>query len=355
VSRGKTKQTTTSTFNNQTNLNDHSRGLFDTQFNKVSGMLDGRQAAPYGGQFVAGLSGREQQARNMFEQNMGSFNPGFDEGEGLIRGATWDPQQMGAARELGTGLMGDFGAVADRYMNPYQQNVINVMRQQSNDAMNERLAQSRERDLRNRAYGGSGSAVSQGIAMAEAQKGLDAQTAGLLYQGFNDARGFYGQDLDRSDNRIRYANDEDFRLTGYNNDIGLQRSNFDMQRGGLLADMAGRRHGLAMNDIYGLNELGEVDRGIEQDRLGMEYNDFLRQDEDQWRKIQAQMGLLGSIPMLTNTSGTQSSQSTQTTNPGLLGTLGQLGGIASMFVPGGQLGGLMSGAMKSRQKAAGAS
>jgi len=49
------------------------------------------------------------------------------------------------------------------------------------------------------------------------------------------------------------------------------------------------------------------------------------------------MGLLGSIPMLTNTAGNSTQTQVQTSNPGLLGTLGQVGGLASMFVPGGGL------------------
>jgi hypothetical protein len=179
----------------------------------------------------------------------------------------------------------------------------------------------------NRAYGGSGSAVSEGIATAEANKNLNNQMAGLLYQGYNDARGYYGADIDARE-----------------------------RRAGGLAELAAGRHQMNTDDIYGLNQFGEVERGIEQDRMGMEYNDFLRQEQDQWQKIQAQMGLLGSIPMLMNQSGTENSQTTRTTNPGLLGTLGQIGGIAGgMFGTGGMfpgaLGGLFSGNMKTNADA----
>lgn len=306
MSRGKTTSTSNQSYNQTTSLTPWSQGQFDNQFGTVKGLLDNRQATPYDGQFVAGLSDREQQARGMFEQNMGSFNPQFDESADMIRNA---------------GLHADFGNVADQYMNPYQANVIDALRSQSTDALNENLAAAKERSLRNRAYGGSGHAVSEGIAQGEANKALNNQIAGLLYQGYNDARGFYGQD------------------------IGAQE-----RRGGMLAELAAGRHQLNTNDIFGLNSLGEVERGIEQDRLGMEYNDYLRRDEDEWRKIQAQMGLLGSIPMLTNTSGTSSGTNTQTSNPGLLGTIGGIANIAgAAFGEGGafpQIGGLMSNMMR---------
>lgn len=309
MSKGKTKSSSTTRYNNTQTLNPWSQNQWQGQFDKIQGMLSDSPVQAYSGDLVAGLSGREQQARGMYEQNMGSFNPQFDESADMIRNA---------------GLFADFGSQAEQYMNPFQTQVIDTLRTQSGDNLAEALAQSRERSLRNRAYGGSGSAVSEGIATAEAQKALDAQLANLLYSGFNDARSMYGADIDARERRAVS-----------------------------LADLAAGRHQMNTADIMGLNTLGEVDRGIEQDRMGANYNEWLRQQDEELRRIGIQTGLLGAIPMLTNSSGTQSSNSTQTTNPGLLGTLGQVGGIASMFVPGGGMAGLFSGAMKTAGGAAG--
>jgi hypothetical protein len=305
MSKGKTKSTSTS--NTSQTLNPWSQNQFQTQFGKVQNSLDANPVQAYSGSLVAGLSGREQAARSGFEGNMGSFNPVFDRVEADFNNA---------------GLQADFGGVADQYMNPYESQVIDStmsditrMNEGQNAAMRGRAAASG-------AYGGSGVAVGQALNNEAAQREMARTGSQLRYQGYNDARGYYGQDIDARERRA----------------MGT-------------ANLAAQRHGMMTDDFMTQNEFGEVDRGIEQDRLGADYNEFLRQNEEKLRRTGIQAGLLGSIPMLTNTSGT--STNTQTTNPGLLGTLGQLGSMASLFVPGGQMMGMMSGGMKAMQKRGG--
>ncbi|CAB4140946.1 hypothetical protein UFOVP399_34 [uncultured Caudovirales phage] len=157
----------------------------------------------------------------------------------------------------------DFGGVADTYMNPYEQSVIDTTMAditRMNEGQNAAL---RGRAAASGAYGGSGVHVGQALNNEAAQREMARTGSQLRYQGYNDARGLFAQDN---------SND---------------------------------------------------------------YNEFLRQQEERQRRIQTEMGLLGTIPMLTNSTGT--SQNTQSTNPGLMGTLGQGLGLASMFVPGGGL------------------
>jgi len=329
MSKGKTKSSSTSNFSNTQTLNPWSQNKWQGQFDKIQGMLGDSPVQAYSGDLVAGLSGREQQARGLFEQNMGSFNQDFDQARGLIDGAGYNPQA------LGTGLQSGFGDVSEQYMNPYERQVVDTTLADINRVADEQMSSARGRAAASGAYGGSRLGVMEGQVADAAQRNAASTAAQLRYQGYNDARGFYGSDLDRIDDRIQYGNEQQM--------LGNQ---WDVQRGGLLADLASGRHQMNTADIMGLNTLGEVDRGIDQDRMGADYNEWLRQQDEEMRRIGIQTGLLGAIPMLTNSSGQQSSTQTQTTNPGLLGTLGQVGGLASMFVPGGQMAGLFSTGMK---------
>lgn len=306
MSGGKTKSRSSSTTSTTQSLNPWSQNQWQSQFNNVRGLLDSNPVGQsYGGDLVAGLSGREQQARGLFEQNMGSFNPQFDQSADMIRGA---------------GTYADFGGVADQYMNPYQQNVVDVAIGDINRNRDDMNASSRDAALQNRAYGGSRQAVAEGINNEAALREVARTSANLNYQGYNDARNYYG--MDQQD---------------------------QISRAGMLADLASGRHNMATQDIMGLNGLGEVDRGIEQDRMGANYNEWLRQQDDVYRRSAVEQGLLGQVPMLINSNGTQNSSSTQSSNPGLMGALGTAASIGAMFVPGGQiagLGGLFSSAMK---------
>ena len=287
-------------------LNPWSQQQWQDQFNRVQDSMTNNPVQAYTGQMVAGLDPLEQQARSMYQNQMGSYNAGLDQSLTDMNGA---------------GLQADFGSVADQYMNPYERQVIDATLADINHQNDMQNAATRGRAAASGAYGGNRVAVAEGINN-EAANRLAAQTgANLRYQGYNDARGYYGQDIATRENRARYG-----------------------------ADVATQRHALGMQDISGLNSLGEVNRGIEQDRLGAAQNDWLRQQQEQWQRTGVQAGLLGSIPMLQNQSG--SSSTTETTNPGALGTLGQLGGLASMFVPGGGLAGLFSGGMAAAGAAA---
>jgi hypothetical protein len=159
----------------------------------------------------------------------------------------------------------DFGASADQYMNPYESQVIDSTMADITRMNEGQNAAARGRAAASGAYGGSGVAVSEALNNAEAQREMARTGSQLRYQGYNDARGLFGQDIDN------------------------------------------------------------------------EYNDFLRMQAERQQRVGNEMGLLGSIPTLVNSSGTSTQTDTQSSNPGLLGTIGALGGIASQFVPGGGL------------------
>lgn len=310
MSRGKRRSSSTSNTQTTQTLSPWSQQQFNNRSSAIDNYMSDNQFQSYDGPLVAGLSDRENQARGLFEQNMGSFTGDFDEARSMIRSA---------------GTHADFGNVSDQYMNPYQRDVVDVAVNDIHRYNDERNAQAKERSLQNRAYGGSGHQVAEALNNEAAMREAARTTANLNYQGYNDARGFYDRDIQDQINR-----------------------------GGLIADLGAREHSMNANDALTLNQLGEVDRGIEQDRLGANYNEFLRGEEDFYRRLAVMQQQLGMTPMLVNGTQNSQSRSTESSNPGLLGTLGQAASIGSMFVPGGQiagLGGIFSNAMKTRAEA----
>lgn len=311
MSRGKRKSSSTSNTRTTQSLSPWSQ----QQFNQRSGAIDDYMAnnpfERYDGPLVAGLSDRETRARGLFEQNMGSFSGDFDEARSMIRSAP---------------THADFGDKAHLYMNPYEDAVVDTTIDEIHRYNDERNAQAKEQALANRAYGGSGGEVSRAINDEASRREAAQMAAQLRYTGYNDARGYYDRDIQ---DQIR--------------------------RGGLIADLGAREHTMNANDALTLNQLGEVERGIEQDTLGADYNEFLRGEEDFYRRLAVMQQQLGMTPMLVNSTTNQSSRSSESSNPGLLGTLGAAASIGSMFVPGGQiagLGGLFSSNMSSKAKAA---
>jgi len=307
MSGGSRRSTSRSNQNRTNTLNPWSQQQFTSQMGRINEDLDGRDFTSYDQPLVAGLSGREQNARGLFDANIGSYQPSFDEASSEIRN---------------TGYQSDFGDVSERYMNPYQRDVVDTSVNEINRYNDERNAQSKERALANKAYGGSGYAVSEAINNEDAMRQVASTTANLNYRGYNDARGYYGQDLD---DRV--------------------------SRAGMIAQLGERGHQLGTQDALTQNQLGETERGIEQDRNGANYNEFLRGEEDFYRRIGVRQQNLAMTPMLQNSNSTGSSSTTERSNPGLMGVLGSAASIGSMFVPGGQiagLGGLFSSAMSKK-------
>jgi hypothetical protein len=68
--------------------------------------------------------------------------------------------------------------------------------------------------------------------------------------------------------------------------------------------------------------------------LDRQYGEFMREQDDPYKRAAAYMGLLGATPMLVNTKGS----STQSTSPGLGSILGGALQIGSMFTPMGWMG-----------------
>ena len=294
MSRGKTRRRTSENSNTSSRIDQGSRD----RINGFNQQADNFLNQPFQN-YVPGLSDQEQQARTLAGESVGSHNGLFDQAEQGLQSAF-----QGVSRDR------DVGADIQRYLNPFEEQVI--------DANNADFAYGLERnqnDVNARValdggYGSDGHALGLAEAFGQSERARNSQNSQLRYQNYNQA-------LER-----------DYRDT--TTQAGLAQQ---------YAALAGQRQQYDQNDIGLLDRLGANERAVEQSQNVAAY-------QDQWQRYNAfnnERRLAGSLAdTFGNTRGT--SNSTETTRPGLFGTLGTLGSLASSFAPGGSIFGQAVGA-----------
>lgn len=299
MSKGKktTKQST-----NQT-LDPYSRQQYEQQRDRTQGLLDGGYQGTWG---ATSLSDSEQRAGGLIDQYTGSYADGLNEARGLVNGASFTP---------GTLTPKDFSDFdADTYVNPYADDMISRMSNDVTQGAERARAGITADTLSSNAYGGSRHGVREALLDESTLDTIADQSAGIRFNTWNQGADRFYQDA---------GNDMNAQV--YNNDQINRGAEFDLRRGGMLADFTGQERGFQDQDIARLMNYGATERAVADQQGAREYDDY-------WRRVQAQMGLLGSVPIAYDSTG----QSTQTTNPGLLGTLGTVAnGAAAVFGTGG--------------------
>lgn len=332
MSKGKSKQKT------DNSIDPWSRNQFETQQNRIRGLLGGpstpqpTMAQSYGrygmtptgsrgmnfGQPMAeagptgigyqgdygstGLSDYETQAGDLINQYIGSYQDGIGQSRDMVNNTQFTPGTLTPR------TFADFDA--DIYANPYADDIISRTTGDIEEAAARTRTATTSNNLAQRAYGGSRHGVSDALtneAMLDSIGDMAAQTRFNVW--------------DRGADRFYQDVGNDMSAQVYNADQINQGAEFDLRRAGMLSDLVGQERGFQDQDISRLMGLGERERGITDLAAARQYDNY-------WRAIQAEMGLLGSIPII------QDGETTQTTRPGLLGTAGALtSGISTLFNP----------------------
>ncbi len=296
MSGGK-KKTKTKQSTNQT-IDPWARQQYTQQRDRVSDLL-GQPFQPYGGQLTSReLSDSELIAKGLIgDASNYQFDAGglFGEGADMIRN---------------TGSYADFNP--EQYVNPYADQLISQLTGDVMEAADRQRTQIASDALGNNAYGGARHGVREGMLDESALDTVADQSARIMYDAYNRGTDLYGRDLDRN-----------------------------MQKGGLLADMGRYQNEFDSNRfdqrVSDLERIGGTERAMNDRAYAADYAEAVRAREDYWRRIQAELGLLGSVPIFMDTES--EGTSTQTTNPGLLATMGGIAaGAGSMFGSGGMFG-----------------
>ncbi len=331
MSKGKstTKQST-----NQT-LDPYSRNQYEAQLGRTQGMLDGGYQGSWG---ATQLSDSEQQAGGLINQYVGSYSDGlgqardqisgaqvnFGEAEDMVRGAQFQPGTLTPKS------FADFNA--DTYVNPYADDIIQQTTGDLSEARDRAQNQIGADTLSSGAFGGSRHGVREGLLNESYLDSVADMSANTRYNVWNQGADRFYQDVGNDMSAQMYNADQvnqgaqfDLQRSGMLADYNQRGAEFDLNQGAMLADLVGQERAYQDQDIGRLMNYGASERAVADTQGAREYDDY-------WRRIQAEMGLLSSVPMLVDSTG----QSTQTTNPGLLGTVGTLAnGAGAIFGTGG--------------------
>lgn len=223
----------------------------------------------------------------------------------------------------------DFNAGISRYMNPYQQEVIN----RTNATINEQGDIVRNRLMGRRAGSNSFGDSSSAIQLAEADRNVIRQvgdnTANLNYQGYNTAAGYTRDDFNQARNR-------DFQGAGmYNQTAGTQLQNLQSlsQLAGL--GMQGNEMDVSNRQRNITNKLtaGTAIQDQNQKMLDAVRGEYGRQQGYDRQQLSDLASYLGTFTGGTSTGATEDSK----TGLGKLGGAGLIGvgGLRDIYNSGG--------------------
>tara|TARA_R110002072_G_scaffold6235_3_gene37223 strand:+ start:2032 stop:2952 length:921 start_codon:yes stop_codon:yes gene_type:complete len=205
---------------------------------------------------VAGLSGMEQQARNA-AGGLGGFAPQLNQAQQYYQQSA----------------MGYNPQMAQSFMNPYQDAVIDPQMQAIQRRGDTQRRDARAQQVTAGAFGGSRGAVQEaeirrGVGDRQAQVGSD-----LAYKGYNDAM----------------ANS----MAGFD---AMQAGRANAARG--IAGLGQQGFDMLSNQIGTMNQLGGQGRDIQDRALGYQYNAATQMADEPYMRLQRGQQMLGGLAPL---------------------------------------------------------
>ena len=275
---------------------------------------------------VAGLTPEQQQASAQAQQVAGGFMPYMQGGlqnvqqgqqymqqaQGLAGLTREDPYkyQQSAATGLGTsmgqftpGTLGDPDSQISAYYNPYEQQVVDVVKQDFDRARTMSDMQQAGKAVGAGAFGGSRS----GIAQQEAQRNLnDAELkalASLRGQGYRDAMTQASGDFENQQRRAQQGAQFMGNLGSTYGQLGQRDvellSNLGKGIGGLgtsEANLGSMAAGQGRADVSMLSNLGAIGRGVDQSELDAIYKTNLARQQMPYKEYGYFGDMLSGIP-----------------------------------------------------------
>lgn len=305
---GGKKETTNTVQDNS--IDPFSQGLVTTATNNVRGILGSNPFEQFGGERVAGLNDQQLDARSQFQN-------GINQGAGLLDEAGNAARAAGGFTPERVNAQSFADADLSAFQNPFTEQVIDAslsdIDRQRGNAINDVNSQA----TLSGALGGD----RQGVAQAETNRAfgdIAARTAaGLRSDAFNTSAGLFNQDANRQ-----------LGADQFNVNSGLQGAGLNLQAGGLLGQLGNFANQNNRDNASLSNLFGSQEQLTDQAGLDAAYQEFLRGQEDPFRRAQIELGLLGGAPVIQD--GTTDT-TRRTSGPGIVGLLGAGAQVASMF------------------------
>ncbi len=262
-------------------------GEFDGEDQTTKGILDSSLGLP--DYQIAGMDPLRSSAIGLGEQLSGSYKP-------FIQGAKEQDLAAQQALTSGLGFLQPSQANIDKFMNPYQQSVIDSAMTQLDRQADMRRAGADAQAIQSGAFGGS----RQGVQRAETERNLQntkADTlARLLSAGFGQAQ---------------KASQEAGRLSG-----GIGQAFGTLA--GTTSDIGRLQQALGQADVSQLSQLGAMRQQQQQAQLDATRQNQLQTAQDPYTRLQLGQNLLQGMPSASIPS-TISQATTPSANPFLQG------------------------------------
>jgi len=247
---------------------------------------------------IAGFQPEQEEAFGTFKSTMGAYQP--------YLGAST------AALGMGTGSFTDPG-VANRYMNPYIQNVISGIGATAGRNLYENILPAVNRTfIGGGTFGGSRSAEFTQRAIRDAQAAALEKQVSALSEGYKTAADLYGAEAKR----------------------GLEAAP-------IFAQLGEQEQQQRLTDIKGLQDIGTLRQQLAQRSADLAYEDFERQRDYPYQQVQRLAGI-GGTPSASGTGTRVESAPGPSGTSQALGTAAAIAGIlgkAGVFKEGGEVDG----------------
>lgn len=324
----------------QSNLPEYARPYFESMMQRAQGLLT-QPYTPYGQERIAGFTDQQKNLQNQIAgmQTPGQFGQASNlanaAGLGALQAGQYDPtqfnyQQVGINplnyyQMQGPGSFTESG-MAEKFMSPYMQNVIDVQKQQAmREAQQTNLLQNLGAARRG-TYGGSG----QILAGLERERALNSNLANIQATGMQKAYESAQGQFNTEQQARQQAAMENLRAA-----LGVQQLG---TQSGLQADLANQQYGLEAQKLselsrqfganlglqglaqanqsaqtlanlgsaqsqadiarYGLQQsTAAQQQALEQQYLDKAYQDFLRQRDYPLEMLQQYSSLLRGVPV----------------------------------------------------------
>jgi hypothetical protein len=273
MSKGKATSSTT--------VDPKQMAMFEDLYSKGKSIFN-TPFTPFTGEGVAGFTPDQlfiqDQARGMFDESFG-----LDPRGKLNELASQDAPSL---------LSADLNA----YQNPFREQVIDNTLNDLDRARQIQLQSDQDAAIGRGAFGGSRSALLEAETNRNFADRAGDAVSRLNLQGFDRATDLASQDIGRE------MQNRQFQSNLFGNQLADQYRNF-----GLLSGIG--------NQQQGLNQAG----------IDFNFNEFLRQQDDPYKRLAALTGSLSGIPV------NQTTTNKKKTGAGdILGALAQIGGMAAM-------------------------
>lgn len=245
------------------------KSLLQTGANKL-----GTGTGPYTGALTAGFTPQQTQAGQLLQQNLGTWQPTYQQGLGNIQGglsqvqqaSQYDPNQI------------------QQFMNPYTQNVVDEIARLGNLNLTENVLPGVADQYTALGQFGSGR---QGTALAQAaqraQREISGQQAQALASGYGQAATQYGDWANR----------------------GVQAGQTGINTGQQQIGAAQTGQTLANIDQQQLFGYGQQAQTTNQNQMTAQYQEWLRQQQQPWSNLAAQGKLFGAATPDSTQTATQ--------------------------------------------------